>query len=831
MKKKQDYWSKIKNWLFAEDEEPDTNITERSEPIKKKTASNPVPIKSPTADKPDKQESYYTLPEESVELEPVKMRHYYPKETLPRPPRERKEGTASKKKTEVQSRTKKEGSNVRTERSQRKQPAVVPDRPEKKKSRPSAYGSGPFKAQEIPSPVRGLKLEQERRKEYRQKMEAEHNEEKQRLEIPVRVQTDTSYHRQEETSGVPEQSRPAAYNTEDSNDTFHHAASAADEKSEELKTEERIPLQEEEAVTIRPSEPKAKVTVVEDNSLSTEEAVSSPVEPEVIHEKDVSEEEVQVEENQENKLDNKQIDTAPRQLEAETGRIEEKSGSDKAGDSSRPVIPPKKENGKPNKPFNVMMTPADRARAKRAPQRTAPGYTFPPLNLLDVPPQVDTGREEWAEGMSQKLNETFSYFRIQAEVVTYTSGPSVTRFEVQPEPGVKISKIVQLTDDLKRSLAATEIRLEAPIPGKTTVGIEVPNPSPAPVMLRTVLKDKNFRDAPSPLTVALGVDISGNAVVTDITSMPHGLIAGTTGSGKSVCVNSMLTSILYKASPEEVRMLLIDPKMVELAPFNNVPHLAAPVITDTKEATAALNWAVEEMERRYQLFADTGARDLSRYNAKAEHKLPKLLIVVDELADLMMVAPSEVEDAVCRIAQKARACGIHLLVATQRPSVDVITGLIKANIPSRIAFSVSSAADSRTILDSGGAERLLGRGDMLFHPNSSPKPVRIQGTFVTDDEIDRVIEFAGRNERPAPLFDPKELKEIENTAPEDRLFEEAREFVIEKQTASTSLLQRRFQVGYNRAARLIDELEAHGVVSPANGSKPRDVYTGLDRVT
>ncbi|TVP86931.1 MAG: DNA translocase FtsK [Alkalicoccus sp.] len=789
----------------------------------------------PPADKPAKQERYHTLPEESVELEPVKMRHYYPKETVPRLPRERKEGSVSKKKTEMKSRAKRETSDVRTGSPQRKQPAEVPDRPVKKKTRPSAYGSGPFKAQEIPSPIRGLKLEQERRKEYRQKIEAEHSEEKQRLEIPVSAKTDTADHRKEETFRAPDQRLPADNNTVDSNDVFRQGASSAEEKSEELKTEERIPLQEKEAVTIRPSESEAKVTVVEENSLHAEKTsdkeVNSSFEPSVIYEEDVPEEEVQIEEKMEDIQDNKQMDTAQRQIEAVPVRIEEKSSSEKNGNTPQPAKPSKKESGKPAKPFNVMMTPADRARAKRAPQRTVPGYTFPPLNLLDVPPQVDTGREEWAEGMSRKLNETFSYFRIQAEVVTYTSGPSVTRFEVQPEPGVKISKIVQLTDDLKRSLAATEIRLEAPIPGKTTVGIEVPNPAPSPVMLRTVLKDKNFRDAPSPLTVALGVDISGNAVVTDITSMPHGLIAGTTGSGKSVCVNSMLTSILYKASPEEVRMLLIDPKMVELAPFNSVPHLAAPVITDTKEATAALNWAVEEMERRYQLFADTGARDLSRYNAKAEHKLPKLLIVVDELADLMMVAPSEVEDAVCRIAQKARACGIHLLVATQRPSVDVITGLIKANIPSRIAFSVSSAADSRTILDSGGAERLLGRGDMLFHPNSSPKPVRIQGTFVTDDEIDRVIEFAGRNDRPAPLFDPKELKEIENTAPEDRLFDEAREFVIEKQTASTSLLQRRFQVGYNRAARLIDELEAHGVVSPANGSKPRDVYTGLDRVT
>ncbi|WP_245411591.1 DNA translocase FtsK [Alkalicoccus urumqiensis] len=482
----------------------------------------------------------------------------------------------------------------------------------------------------------------------------------------------------------------------------------------------------------------------------------------------------------------------------------------------------KKSRTKPGEPFNVLMQPRDKVKQRRKPVSSS--YRFPGLNLLQVPPKPTGEQEDWARETAEKLDETLGLFQVKAKVVTWTSGPAVTQFEVQPEPGVKINKLVQLTDDLKRSLAAVEIRMEAPIPGRTTVGIEIPNQQADPVMLRTILRSREFTQPESSLTVPLGVNINGEAVSCDISSMPHGLIAGATGSGKSVCVNAMLAGILYKGAPEDVRLLLIDPKMVELAPFNKVPHLAAPVITDAKEATAALKWAVEEMERRYQLLAEAGVKDLERYNKKAEQKLPKLLIVIDELSDLMMTAPQEVEDAICRIAQKARACGIHLLVATQRPSVDVITGLIKANIPSRIAFAVSSQADSRTILDTGGAERLLGRGDMLYHPVSSSKPMRIQGAFLTDEELERVIDHAAETPALPPLFDAEALTEKNMSSSGDPLFEEAVALVTDQGSASASLLQRRFQIGYNRAARLIDEMESGGIISPPRGTKPRDVY-------
>lgn len=483
-----------------------------------------------------------------------------------------------------------------------------------------------------------------------------------------------------------------------------------------------------------------------------------------------------------------------------------------------------------NIPFNVLMNRSDRVKVKRREEERKRGYAFPSLQLLDIPPKRMGIDDEWVTDQVSTLNETFDYFRIRAKVVHVTKGPSVTRFEIQPEPGVKVSKITNLTDDLKLSLAAKEIRIEAPIPGKNTIGIEVPNKVSEPVFLREILHHKEFRTQESPLTAALGMDITGEPVVTDLQKMPHGLIAGATGSGKSVCVNSILVSLLYKASPEEVRLLLIDPKMVELAPYNGIPHLAAPVITDPKEATEGLKWAVGEMERRYELFAREGSRDLKRFNKKMKEKgqekdvLPYLVVVVDELADLMMVAPHDVEEAICRLAQKARACGIHLLVATQRPSVDVITGLIKSNIPTRIAFSVSSQADSRTIIDSGGAERLLGRGDMLFMENGSGKPVRIQGTFVSDEEIDRVMEYVKQAGKAEYLFERENLQKQIEADSEDDLFEPACDFVYEQQAASASLLQRHFRIGYNRAARLIDEMEERGIISSAKGSKPREVY-------
>ncbi|MBJ8028373.1 DNA translocase FtsK [Bacillus cereus group sp. N21] len=467
--------------------------------------------------------------------------------------------------------------------------------------------------------------------------------------------------------------------------------------------------------------------------------------------------------------------------------------------------------------------------------QTPPEYAMPPLTLLTIPSQSTLDNTEWLEEQKELLDTTFNNFHVGAHVINVSQGPAVTRFEVQPDPGVKVNKITNLSDDIKLSLAAKDIRIEAPIPGKSAIGIEVPNKESKPVFLREILRSPVFTKSESPLTVALGLDISGAPIVTDIRKMPHGLIAGATGSGKSVCINAILTSILYKAKPHEVKLMLIDPKMVELAPYNSIPHLVAPVITDVKAATAALKWAVEEMERRYELFAHVGARDLTRYNIIVSSReipgeaLPYIVIVIDELADLMMVAPGDVEEAICRIAQKARACGIHLLVATQRPSVDVITGLIKSNIPTRIAFTVSSQVDSRTIIDIGGAEKLLGRGDMLFLGNGTSKPVRVQGVYVSDDEIEKTVEHVKKQMKSNYLFKQEDLlAKTEQHEAEDELFFDACQFVVEQGGASTSSVQRKFRIGYNRAARLIEEMEAQGIISEARGTKPRDVLISED---
>ncbi|AKI53984.1 DNA translocase FtsK [Listeria monocytogenes] len=470
---------------------------------------------------------------------------------------------------------------------------------------------------------------------------------------------------------------------------------------------------------------------------------------------------------------------------------------------------------------------------------TAPyptNYEFPSFGLLH-PPVSKREDDSWLQMQQEMLDETLENFNVQASVVNRTQGPAVTRFEVQPEKGVKVSKITNLTDDIKLNLAAKDIRIEAPIPGKSTVGIEIPNQTSRPVMLSELMNTEAFQTSASPLTAALGLDISGTPIITDLQKMPHGLIAGATGSGKSVCINSLLVSLLYKATPDQLKLLLIDPKMVELAPYNRIPHLVSPVITDAKAATVALKWAVEEMERRYQLFSHTGVRNMEKYNEYASHpdhtgeKLPYILIVIDELADLMMVAPNDVEESISRIAQKARACGIHMIVATQRPSVDVITGLIKANIPTRVSFSVSSQIDSRTILDASGAEKLLGKGDMLFLPSGASKPVRLQGTFVSDEEIDAVVAHVRSQGEADYIFEEQELL-VKETAKEntDELFEEACDFVLSQNAASTSLLQRHFRIGYNRAARLMESLENHQIVSGINGSKPRDVIITKDQL-
>jgi DNA segregation ATPase FtsK/SpoIIIE, S-DNA-T family len=505
---------------------------------------------------------------------------------------------------------------------------------------------------------------------------------------------------------------------------------------------------------------------------------------------------------------------------------------------------PKVEGNAPRKtvvPFNVLMFHKDRVAQKKNEVKPteAKGYQFPTLQLLNIPPRQPDNSHQWLEEKQEILEQTLANFNVQAKVVGVTKGPSVTRFEIQPDPGVKVSKVTGLTDDIKLSLAAKDIRMEAPIPGKNAIGIEVPNDVSVPVVIREILRSNEFLKDPSPLTVALGLDIEGKPIVTDLQKMPHGLIAGATGSGKSVCINSILISIMFKASPDEVKLLLVDPKMVELAPYNDIPHLVTPVITDAKQATIALKWAVEEMDRRYELFVQNGVRDIKRYNEvmKTDHDpnpaMPYIVIVIDELADLMMVSPHDVEEAICRIAQKARACGIHLLVATQRPSVDVITGLIKANIPTRIAFSVSSQADSRTIIDSGGAERLLGKGDMLLFENGASKPVRVQGNFVSDEEIDRVIALVKEQRKPNYLFDKEHLVKTFEAASdqEDDLFEEACYYVLEQGGASSSSLQRRFRIGFNRAARLIDMMEARGIISEAMGSKPRNVLVSEEELS
>ncbi|MGE7622749.1 DNA translocase FtsK [Viridibacillus sp. NPDC096237] len=446
-------------------------------------------------------------------------------------------------------------------------------------------------------------------------------------------------------------------------------------------------------------------------------------------------------------------------------------------------------------------------------------------------PEEKTEDFEWMDMQGEKLIEALSYFQVKGEIVQIVQGPAVTQFEITVGHGTKVSKIRNLADDLKLALAARDIRIQAPIPGKSSIGIEIPNQKSRPVRISEIVGDQLFIDSDSPLEAALGLDLTGKPVTLDLRKMPHGLIAGATGSGKSVCINSILVSLLLKASPQDVKLLLIDPKMVELAAFNHIPHLVSPVITDVKAATAALKWAVEEMERRYQLFAHVGARDIKRYNVMVEDerkfslKMPYLVIVIDELADLMMMAPTDVEEAICRIAQKARACGIHLVLATQRPSVDVITGLIKSNIPTRIAFSVSSQIDSRTILDSQGAERLLGRGDMLYLGNGMSAPIRVQGTFVTDEEIEAVTDYMRSLGEPEYIFEQEELlRKAEAVEEQDELFEEACRHICEQGTVSTSSLQRKFHIGYNRAARLVDMMEAQGFISESKGTKPRDVF-------
>ena len=488
---------------------------------------------------------------------------------------------------------------------------------------------------------------------------------------------------------------------------------------------------------------------------------------------------------------------------------------------------------------------ADSTKPKKA-------YKCPPLSLLQHGKRGGGESDAHLRETAMKLQQTLENFGVNVTITNVSCGPSVTRYELQPEMGVKVSKIVGLADDIKLNLAAADIRIEAPIPGKAAVGIEVPNKENSAVMLRDLLESPEFQNSPSKISFAVGKDIGGKTVVADIAKMPHVLIAGATGSGKSVCINTLIMSVLYKADPDEVKLIMIDPKVVELSVYNGIPHLLIPVVTDPKKAAGALNWAVTEMMGRYNTFAEFGVRNLQEYNRKVDgmripegeerpERMPQIVIVVDELADLMMVAPGEVEDAICRLAQLARAAGIHLIIATQRPSVNVITGLIKANMPSRIAFAVTSGVDSRTILDMNGAEKLLGKGDMLFYPQNYQKPLRVQGAFVTDKEVSDVVEYI--IEKNGQVAYNAEVEEKVNTSESsigngsgftntaddrDAYFADAGKFIIEKEKGSIGMLQRMFKIGFNRAARIMDQLEEAGVVGPEEGTKPRRVLMSLE---
>ncbi len=494
--------------------------------------------------------------------------------------------------------------------------------------------------------------------------------------------------------------------------------------------------------------------------------------------------------------------------------------------------------GEDNKPKRVERLSAAQEAALRDQldnnlNKTPIPYKFPPTSLLSANSSkkgVDS-REELRE-TAIKLVDTLKSFGVDVKLLQVSRGPTVTRYELQPNVGVKVSKITNLSDDIALNLAAESVRIDAPIPGKAAIGIEVPNKEVTSVALRDVIESDEFKRSSSKLSVALGMDITGKSIIGDIAKMPHVLIAGATGSGKSVCINSIITSILYKADPNEVKLIMVDPKVVELGVYNDIPHLLVPVVTDPKKASGALGWAVSEMTRRYNLFAENGVRDLKGYNEflelDGEEKLPQIVIIIDELSDLMMVAPKEIEDSICRLAQMARAAGMHLIIATQRPSVNVITGVIKANIPSRIAFAVSSHIDSRTILDSAGAEKLLGKGDMLFMPMGASKPTRIQGAFISDKEVERIVEFI--KDTSQAVYD-EDIKEKINSTVEiepddtdaDELLPKAIEIAIASGQISTSMVQRRLGVGYARAGRIIDQMEARGIISGADGSKPRNV--------
>lgn len=533
------------------------------------------------------------------------------------------------------------------------------------------------------------------------------------------------------------------------------------------------------------------------------------------------------------------IDTEDKTIAMENilEEVPEKSLSKKEGESITDIAEKDLEDLKPveveKQPTAVDLAPEGKALIPKAEMEKA--YILPPISILKPGRLVSTAANDEVRTNARILQETLSSFNIDAKIVNASKGPAVTRYELEPAAGVKVSKIVHLSDDIALKLAATDIRIEAPIPGKAAIGIEVPNKQVAGVNLRDVLDSEEFKRAAGGVPVGLGKDIAGNSVIADLTKMPHLLVAGSTGSGKSVCINTLIASILFKQRPCDVKLILIDPKVVELSNYNGIPHLMTPVVTDAKKAARVLRWAVREMDNRYRRFAETSTRDIARYNhLHPEEAFPFVVIIIDELADLMMVASTDVEDSICRLAQKARACGMHLVLATQRPSVDVLTGIIKANVPSRISFAVSSQVDSRTILDMSGAEKLLGKGDMLFYPMGASKPLRVQGAFISDSEIDQMVNFIKKQSEPEYDADVQQAQSEEqaeqHTFFEDELMEQAINMVLETGQASASMLQRRFRIGYTRAARLVDTMEAMQIVGPSNGSKARDILMPAEEV-
>ena len=610
------------------------------------------------------------------------------------------------------------------------------------------------------------------------------------------------------------------------------AERAAKQAEREAERERLEKQREAERIEREKSRPKQIDFEIDEPVAVQEDVVEQlpPVEMENITDVEGFEETYdKVEENRQ--LEQQKIDEIMRRLNLANSHEEEKEE----------IVPMEAEQLIMEQPKTEGET-AEGQQTEDKPQEKPYVYRKPPITLFERGSSKTKGDiENELKTNAQLLVDTLESFGVKTKIIDISRGPSVTRYELQPLAGVKISKITNLADDIALNLAASGVRIEAPIPNKAAVGIEVPNKSSSSVNIRSIFESKQFKDSASPLSIALGVDIAGNVVVTDLTRMPHLLIAGSTGSGKSVCVNAIITSFLYKSSPEDVKLILIDPKVVELAEYNGIPHLLMPVVTEPKKAAGALGSAVAEMEKRYKLFAETGVREIKSYNKLAEtredlEKLPYVAIIIDELADLMMVAGKEVEDYICRIAQKARAAGMHLIVATQRPSVDVITGLIKANIPARIAFAVSSQIDSRTILDGGGAEKLLGMGDMLFLPLGASKPIRVQGTYVKDGEIEKVIDYI--KEDYTADYNQEMISSMENIAAatggkgsqaadgddqRDEMTTKAIEVVVDAGQASTSLLQRKLKLGYARAARIMDEMEEMGIIGPYEGSKPRQV--------